>query len=518
MGKYNKRKASQEIYEIRKTIEDEFYSHIFFSISSEQAAELILKKLGTLHTIIIGNELKFKQQLNLDFPIFDMISFFQESLNEIFKGLILTNRKKERISNCKITVQEILDLMSTGYKIALFRKYEYFHSKDVVKVTFNKKNRLDFNYVNDDLVKYNITYDVLFRDLETYENRKEIEKRKLDDIFDVLDFSHRQMFQLNVDIDFGEFTLKDYIEFSTVLNKIIIRGTYQFYIVANEYGFEKCKLNEWVKKIKNETNLSSKKIEKIISFLTFDFTDSRSDISLSYFIPVNGELMVLNTLFMMQRLDTNIIRLLNMKNRPKFDNEQKKFEEHQVYQLINNLDSRYLIERGKKALPGVDLLVYNPFQNDLHIIELKFKLPIDSAQEIIKLDQQNLKKALIQNKKAEFQIDEHSVLGEYFGKRFINKKPKKIQYFTLTNYSIGIGTKTEMPSPILLTDHYLRLMNSPIGNALVSDALRRNDKGMPRKFTKRFSKIALYNFQFVIPMHGAEFINIREFIDEHYCY
>ena len=517
MGKYNKRKVSQEIYEIRKKIEEEFYSHEFFSMNSEQAAELIFKKLGTIHRIITGHEHIFKRQLNLDFPLFDMASFFQESLNEIFKGLILTY-EKERISNYKITVEEILDLMSIGYKISIFRTYEYFHSKDVVKVTINKKNRMDFNYVNDEVVKYNITYDVLFRDLEVYGNQKEIVKRNLNNIFDVLDFSHKQMFQINVDIDFGDFTLKDYIEFTTILNKIIIRGTYQFFIVANEYGFEKHKLSEWVKKIRKETYLSSKKIEKIITFLTFDFTDSHSDISLSYFVSVDGELMVLNTLFMIQRLDTNIIRLLNIKNKSKFDSEQKKLEEHQVCQIINNLDSRYLIERGKKAIPGVDLLVYSPFHNELHIIELKFKLPIDSAQEIIKLDQQNLKKALIQNKKAKFHIDENSVLSEYFGENFFNKKPNRIQYFTLTNYSIGIGTSTELPSSILLIDHYLRLMNTSIGNVLVNDALSRNDKGMPRKFTKRFSKIELYDYQFVIPMHGAEFKNIREFIDEYHCY
>ena len=129
-----------------------------------------------------------------------------------------------------------------------------------------------------------------------------------------------------------------------------------------------------------------------------------------------------------------------------------------------------------------------------------------------------MKKALIQNKKAKFHIDENSVLSEYFGENFFNKKPNRIQYFTLTNYSIGIGTSTELPSSILLIDHYLRLMNTSIGNVLVNDALSRNDKGMPRKFTKRFSKIELYDYQFVIPMHGAEFKNIREFIDEYHCY
>ncbi|MGH2217851.1 hypothetical protein, partial [Enterococcus faecalis] len=67
------------------------------------------------------------------------------------------------------------------------------------------------------------------------------------------------------------------------------------------------------------------------------------------------------------------------------------------------------------------------------MIELKFKIPIDSPQEIIKLDKSNISKALEQNIKAREFISA-SILEESFGERFSSKRPKKINYFTLTIY------------------------------------------------------------------------------------
>ncbi|ELS0454430.1 hypothetical protein R4Y71_001293, partial [Enterococcus faecalis] len=197
----------------------------------------------------------------------------------------------------------------------------------------------------------------------------------------------------------------------------------------------------------------------------------------------------------------------------KFSSEQKKFEKQQIEYLKNNLPKNVLIAEGKKALPGVDLLVYNPFQEDLQVIELKFKIPIDSPQEIIKLDKSNISKALEQNIKAREFISA-SILEEYFGERFSCKKPKKINYFTLTNYSIGLGTTVKLPSPILLVDHYLKCMNTVMGNSMVNYALENIDKGLPRKIKNKYSKISLFEETFIFPVYFAEFININEFIND----
>ncbi|EHZ5158472.1 hypothetical protein K6B53_000722, partial [Enterococcus faecalis] len=107
-----------------------------------------------------------------------------------------------------------------------------------------------------------------------------------------------------------------------------------------------------------------------------------------------------------------------------------------------------------------------------------------------------------------------SILEEYFGERFSCKKPKKINYFTLTNYSIGLGTTVKLPSPILLVDHYLKCMNTVMGNSMVNYALENIDKGLPRKIKNKYSKISLFEETFIFPVYFAEFININEFIND----
>lgn len=158
-------------------------------------------------------------------------------------------------------------------------------------------------------------------------------------------------------------------------------------------------------------------------------------------------------------------------------------------------------------------MVYNPFQEDLQVIELKFKIPIDSPQEIIKLEKRNMDKALKQNIEAK-EIISDSTLEEYFGKNFYCKKPKKINYFTLTNYSIGLGSTIQLPSSILLVDHYLRCMNTPMSNSMVNYALKNIDKGLPRKIQTRYSKISLFGKNFTIPLYSSKFLNITDFINE----
>lgn len=514
MSTYDKRKSSQMLYDVRRKLEKEFYSHRLFSMDRELAADLIFKKIGTWYRLIdMGQEERIKKQLNLNFPLFDIIDFFQNGLNEIFKGLISVKKNNENIEQ-EIMIQDVLELMSIGYKISLFKRYEFFHAKNTVKISYKDNKRINFNYINNEVVKYNITYDVFFRTLETSESIREAEKVNSNNFVDTMNFIHKQMFQIDANIDFGKFDLNKYIEFTTALNILVAKELYRFDIVVNNYGYIKCSIDEWVNKIAVHTELDSQTIKDIILFLIFDFTDTRSDPSLSYFVPVQGELTLLCSFFIIQRLDTNIVKLLKFKDKTKFDKEQKKFETHQINQLKSKIDSRFMVIEGKKALPGVDFLVYNSVQNYLHIIELKFKLPIDSPQEIIKLDQQNLKKALIQNEKASKDINENKVLREYFGDRFTKRSPKKIDYFTITNYSVGLGTNIDLPSPILLIDHYLRCMESPIATSMIKDALNRSDKGLPRNFIMRYSKISIYDYQFVIPVHGAEFINIREFIEE----
>lgn len=362
-------------------------------------------------------------------------------------------------------------------------------------------------------MKYNITYDVFFKNLETKSIIADVSRSEFIDYHEAMDITHEKMFQTNADIQFDGFNLEDYKAFTTFLNRIAVDELMNNVIIVNQSGFINKSLVEWTNLITENTILKKQVVSNILEFLTFDFSNSRSDISLSYFVPINNQLFFLPSFFMLQRLDSNIFRLLNVKNSKKFSSEQKKFEKQQIEYLKNNLPKNVLIAEGKKALPGVDLLVYNPFQEDLQVIELKFKIPIDSPQEIIKLDKSNISKALEQNIKAREFISA-SILEECFGERFSCKKPKKINYFTLTNYSIGLGTTVKLPSPILLVDHYLKCMNTVMGNSMVNYALENIDKGLPRKIKNKYSKISLFEETFIFPVYFAEFININEFIND----
>lgn len=511
MGKYDKAANSSTLYEKRKTMEKELYNHKLFKLSNEQAAEIIFKKIGSIYRLIMMDENVFKKILGLDFPSFELIDFFQCSLFELFKGINLIDNRiiNESVS---ITVDEFLPLMASAYKLSLYKKYESFHAKDIVKLSIKKNGDLNFNYVNGDSVKDNITYDAFFRNLETKSIIADVNRNELIDYHEAMDITHEKMFQTNADIQFDGFNLEEYKVFTTFLNRVAVDELMKSVIVINESGFINKSLVEWINVISENTILDKQVVSNILDFLTFDFSNSRSDISLSYFVPIQNQLFFLPSFFMLQRLDSNIFRLLNIKNNKKFSSEQKKFEKQQIEYLKNNLPKNVLIAEGKKALPGIDLLVYNPFQEDLQVIELKFKIPIDSPQEIIKLNKSNISKALKQNVKAKEYISDN-VLEEYFGERFSYKKPKKVNYFTLTNYSIGLGTAIKLPSPILLVDHYLKCMNTIMGNSMVNYALEDINKGLPRKIKNKYSKISLFEETFVFPVYSAEFINIKDFFD-----
>lgn len=513
MGKYNKALNSKKLYEIRNDLEKEFYSHKLFSLPSEEAAEIIFKKIGTAYRIVSFNESKLKKLVNADFSSFDLVDFFQESMYEVFRGLTLKIKKHQVYKKKSVTVDEVFDLLGKAYKLSLFKRYEIFHGRDIVKMSIQKNGMIKFNYINENNVKYNITYDSFFRGLERHSITEQAKLRGITDFAEAMDFAHRKIFQTDVDIKFEGFDLKDYEEFTVALNSIATEDMLTTVVIANESGFLRKNLTKWVKYISQYTELDGEIIKNIISYLTFDFSNERSDVSLSYFVPIENDLLFLPCFFNFQRLDANIFRLLNLKNENRFSTEQKKFEKHQIKQLKELLPNSFLITEGKKALPGVDLLIFNPIQNDLHVIELKFKIPINSPRDIFKLDRINMSEAIQQKEKAKNLVSKN-VLAEYFGDKYIGKKPSSISYFILTNYSIGLGTKVDLPSPILLSEHYIRCMNSPMSNKMVNNALSRVDKGFPRKITNVYSKVSLFNTTFVFPSYQANYLKIKEYMNE----
>lgn len=275
MSKYDKTTASTILYETRKIMEKEFYSHKLFKLSNKAAAEIVFKTMGEKYNTSITNDKQLKKTLNLNFPSFDIINFFQSSFFEIFKGINLINNEVSD-KDISITVDEVLSLMASAYKLSLFKKFEAFHARDIVKLSAKKNGSLNFNYVNGHNVKYNITYDVFFRNLETNSIINDAKKNRLVSYYEVMKFSHERIFQMNVDIQFEGFNLDDYKIFTTFLNKIAIDELSNNFIIADQSGVISKRLDDWVRLISENTVLEKHVISNILNFLTFDFSKKSS--------------------------------------------------------------------------------------------------------------------------------------------------------------------------------------------------------------------------------------------------
>lgn len=153
-----------------------------------------------------------------------------------------------------------------------------------------------------------------------------------------------------------------------------------------------------------------------------------------------------------------------------------------------------------KIRPGMDLLVYDKENNYLQVIELKYKVPVESTYDIKKLDIM-LDKAYKQVEEAEMFVEKNkvSILMEYFGEEYEKIVPSNIDYFILTNFSIGTGLNKELPTPIILIDHYIDLMNKNNGMELVSQALSDTLKLLPIKQEKRYARYSLCGSKILVP-------------------
>ena len=107
----------------------------------------------------------------------------------------------------------------------------------------------------------------------------------------------------------------------------------------------------------------------------------------------------------------------------------------------------------------MDLLVYDQQYNYLQVIELKYKIPIESSRDLDNLDRL-LTKAYIQLEEAKKYVysNKEVILQEYFGNEYIGIVPDYVDFFVVTNFSAGTGYNIDLPSPILVENHYIQLM------------------------------------------------------------
>ena len=148
----------------------------------------------------------------------------------------------------------------------------------------------------------------------------------------------------------------------------------------------------------------------------------------------------------------------------------------------------------------MDAIVYDKEKKHLQVIELKYKLPIESTSDLINLDAM-LNKAYNQIKIAEEMVEENKtfILEEYFGESFKGIIPDFVDYFVITNYSVGTGRNCILPSPIILESHYLSMMKFNNGMYNVHYALSDNGKGYIQHVEKRYARYLLSGYKIMVP-------------------
>lgn len=91
------------------------------------------------------------------------------------------------------------------------------------------------------------------------------------------------------------------------------------------------------------------------------------------------------------------------------------------------------------------------------------------------------------------------ILEEYFGESFKGIIPDFVDYFVITNYSVGTGRNCILPSPIILESHYLSMMKLNNGMYNVHYALSDNGKGYIQHVEKRYARYLLSGYKIMVP-------------------
>ncbi|MDM5187343.1 hypothetical protein QUF99_08420 [Bacillus sp. DX4.1] len=513
----------EEVYHIKQNIEKSISENKLFELSIDEATLVVLEKVGVFYALSHSVQYEkiqgyMKTLAKTNATEINEISFIQESLKWIFRWCTKYCRNKSIINKEDLVADDIYNLMGIAYSYERFFDMWEMHRQK--KVKYNKKgNKVTFDYIHEEIYKIHLFYDTIFREIDNEKKMEELDTLDVSrvNLTQIMNDAHQMDFNCSFNIEFKEFNLEDYKIFSTALTQMFTQNMLDNYIGENyiiEPGLEGAiclKKETWIYQLSVETKLDCEKIERIIDFFTYDFSDSKGDISLSYFVPLSDNYLVVSeAIFNLSRPEANAMRLLAKKGSSNYDFAQNNFEGEERARVKKSIGKKYLtsygVDKSKKNIPGIDLLVYDPEINHLQIIELKYKIPIESTRDINNLDKM-LEKAYKQVEEARRYTNDNLalILKEYFGETYRQTVPSKIDYFVLTNYSIGTGINASVPTPILLLDHYVELMKNRNGMELVRTVLNSHDKKLPIEQKKRYSRFSLLGYKILIPEYSFRF-------------
>lgn len=475
----------QQLESKKSEIRKEILNHDLFKMNRDDAIKFLISRFETSMFLSRGKLFSFFKTEGIYRDSEKIVRIIQKSLPFIFHNLVETSQ----VDGKKIEVRDLILLLQRISDYLEFEDFIQLYKIQVVNVVFQNRT-IRFEYKRDEY-KINDIYNGYWHMLE--QQSAIAGATKLQDITD-------KIFDLTVDLNINNFTLEDYKKFCKGIDHIIEIEYLKPIMVTNKIGYIELEKSEWVAKLSQVIpELCDEKINHIIDFLIYNFKSLDSDPILSYFIPVKGKLILSVSLFNTQRLDKNILKLLSIKNHSFYQNEQKKLELHQINELKSMKSDIYDFDIDKNGSPGEDLIVYDKRANIVHAIELKFKLPVDSVNDIRNL-KKLLSKGAAQNKNAMKNLTVENVFDKYFDHKYSGIRPNKILFFTLTNYSVDYFSD----SFILLTQHYKQLLKKDSCSYKLEDILNDKYRGLNLVPKVKFKKINLFGNIIKIPIYYAE--------------
>lgn len=500
----------EQLFHIKGIIEKDVKKHSLFRLSKIDAINCVFTKVGIMYSMLMvcdedKKQAYLKKIIHTNSTYLNETDFLQESLKWICRWCADYCAEESEVG-VKVYADEIYELMGYAYSYEQFNSYWCLHSNRIVKYA-RYNNVIEFKYINEESHQIHELYDTVIRkdcDNKQFSNVM-INRDKLSD-FEMIEMIHREDFSMGYNFNFGKFCLNEYEEFSTVLNNYIINKIGKSHIlVPGEAGIMCFQREEMIEMVTESTELKRDEIESMIEFFLYDYADRNSDLSLTYFLPQDdNRILVSEGIFNMQRPAINALRLLAKRQSELYKDEQNQFENEQRKRVTKSINPMFMVAekltKEQQLRPGMDLIVYDKEHNHLQIIELKYKIPIESIRDIINLDNM-LKKAYEQIEQAKDYVSKNreNLLKEYFGEVYSSIMPDRIDFFVMTNYSIGTGTNCELPSPILLEEHYFEMMKSKNGMKNVHEALLDTGKKIIGKPQKRYARYLLAGYKMKIP-------------------
>ena len=500
----------EKLYTIKNEIENKIRNHKLFKLQRDKAIRLVIRKTSMWYSVInASDERDFLSRLTkIPKEFMDEIKFLQESMKWLIRWCVLYCPKESMCSD-KVVADEVLDLLTVAYYYEDFYRFWFLHNKHRVSYQLDERT-IQFNFNKEENHKLYSCYNAWRIGKQEEDKFNSISGRE--DFQEMMYEIHMGDFEFQENIQFEGFSLEDYEKFSVSINNFIVKDIEKSInnnitkIYEGKNVYEKSR-EEWIKIVQMYSKMDRSIIMSILDFFTLDFDNIKNDISLNYFVPIHNKLILMQEIFMTTRPAINAIRLLAKMNQKSYSKAQNYFEKLERDQIYKNLGDKYSISYGrdkKKAIrPGMDLLVYDPRKNYLHVIELKYKIPVESIEDVIQLEDGLLEKGYTQLEIAKEYVETNkdNILQEYFGDTYSDVKPLKVDHIILTNYSIGTGYNLPLDTPIFTIEHYIELMNE-LGVDGIGKVLKEGRRGFTKNIERIDKCISLCDYKLVVPEYG----------------